>query len=485
MTDDTELLRRYAEEGSEAAFTEFVQRHISLVFAAALRRTNGDEHRAVEVAQFVFTDAARRARSLSRHTVVSAWLYVATRNAAANLQRAEARRSKREREAQEMSQELGIDAPAADWERLRPVLDAAMDELNDADREAVLLRFFEHQPFAAIGIRLRLSENAVRMRLERALVKLRMALVRRGVESTTAALAVALANQVVVAAPAGLAASVSGVALANSATAGVGPGAALKSYFVMTTISKITVALVFLVAVAVPTFYYLQPASGSPRQADIGLAPKIEPQEKTLAQVESPPIAPATVTPRMEPSSSTGAHETLEAIIFQGYIVTPERQLFVLSLDKEKTSGWLAIGQNFAGFSLLAFNSKSELLTVEKAGQRQVLHLVDGKIQNRNEAKNPSETKPIVISIGELERITVGDDAAMVDALKAEFALVAAMEPQPAITIRPPNDTKFDRLTLVLGLMKDTGITRFSISTGGEPKRAAQSSSSTSDGPRK
>ena len=158
-------------------------------------------------------------------------------------------------------------------------------------------------------------------------------------------------------------------------------------------------------------------------------------------------------------------------IIFQGYMATREKPLFVLSLDKEKTSGWLAIGQDFAGFSLVEFNSKGELLTVEKDGQRQILHLADGRVLNASESKSAAETKPIVIAIGGLERITVGDDAAMVDALKAKFALVAAMVPQPVISIMPPSDTRFDRLILVLDLMKGAGITRFSIVTGGEPKR--------------
>jgi hypothetical protein len=158
-------------------------------------------------------------------------------------------------------------------------------------------------------------------------------------------------------------------------------------------------------------------------------------------------------------------------IIFQGYMVTSEKPLFILSVDKEKTSGWLALGQNFAGFSLFAFDAKSEVLTVEKGGQRHFLHLVDGKVQNGGEATKPPVPQPIVISIGGLDRITVGDDAAMVDALKTKFAVVAAMVPQPAIVIRPPGDTKFDRLTTIMDLLKDAGITRFSISSGGEAKR--------------
>src|ERR1051325_1586040 len=99
MNDDAVLLRRYAEEGSEAAFTELVHRHVDLVYAAALRRTGGDRHRAADVSQHVFTMLARQARKLARHTVLSAWLHTATRNAALNLMISEQRRKSREEAA--------------------------------------------------------------------------------------------------------------------------------------------------------------------------------------------------------------------------------------------------------------------------------------------------------------------------------------------------------------------------------------------------
>jgi len=98
MNDDAELLRRYADEGAEDAFTELVHRHVDLVFGAALRRT-GDSHHAADVTQRVFIRLARDARELSRHTVLAGWLHTATRNAAINLMIAENRRKARDYEA--------------------------------------------------------------------------------------------------------------------------------------------------------------------------------------------------------------------------------------------------------------------------------------------------------------------------------------------------------------------------------------------------
>jgi RNA polymerase sigma factor (sigma-70 family) len=217
MISDNELLRHYVAEGSETAFAELVQRHLSLVYSAALRRTDGDAPLAEDVAQFVFTALARDAAKLQRHTILAGWLYVATRHAAANAMRAERRRRLREQEAHAMHEPS---ASAPDWNQLRPELDRVMDALNTADRDAVLLRYFENRPFAEIGASLRISEDAARMRVERALDKLRTLLAQRGISSTAAVLAALLANQAAVAAPAGLAATVTSGAISGSAAVG-------------------------------------------------------------------------------------------------------------------------------------------------------------------------------------------------------------------------------------------------------------------------
>ena len=97
MFDDHQLLRRYANDCCEAAFAELVSRYVNLVYSAALRRAGGDAHLAQDVAQLVFTDLARKARTLSREIVLAGWLHRATRFAAAQLIRGERRRQRRER----------------------------------------------------------------------------------------------------------------------------------------------------------------------------------------------------------------------------------------------------------------------------------------------------------------------------------------------------------------------------------------------------
>ncbi len=222
LTADADLLARYARSGDETAFAELVRRHLNGVYSAAFRRVGGDAHLAQDVAQKVFVALARKADAVSRHPHATSWLYSVTRNEAANAVRGERRRRAREEEAMTMQNDTAENSPLADWSRVAPVLDEVVDELSDVDRAAILLRFVDRRPFAEIGTALRVSEDAARMRVDRALDKLRVLLGRRGVTSTAAALGVVLGNHAVVAAPAGLAASVTGAALTGGAAATAG-----------------------------------------------------------------------------------------------------------------------------------------------------------------------------------------------------------------------------------------------------------------------
>jgi len=204
MTPDAELLATFARTNAEDAFAELVKRHVNLVYSAALRQVNGDEHFAKDAAQTVFTDLARKAGSLARRDSLAGWLYTSAHFAAAKIARTETRR--RDREEKFMREPVSENSETArneDWEKIRPALDAAMHELKAADREAILLRYFENRPFAEVGAKLGLNENAARMRVERALEKLRLVFAKRGIAGTSALAAVISANAVQLA-PAGL-----------------------------------------------------------------------------------------------------------------------------------------------------------------------------------------------------------------------------------------------------------------------------------------
>jgi RNA polymerase sigma factor (sigma-70 family) len=224
MSEDAQLLRRYAAERSEAAFAELIRRHVDLVYSTALRLVNGDAHGAQDLTQQVFSELARQAKSLARHPALVGWLYTTTRQMAWRALRSDQRRAAREQMAHTMNELLRKPAAEPDWEHLRPVLDDAMHELNHADRVAVLLRFFKNKSLREVGLELGLTENAARMRVERALEKLRLGLARKGVTSTAAALALALSGNAVNSAPAGFVAALAGASLAGAAS---GTGSAL------------------------------------------------------------------------------------------------------------------------------------------------------------------------------------------------------------------------------------------------------------------
>jgi RNA polymerase sigma factor (sigma-70 family) len=245
MTSDGELLRRYTETNSEDAFAELARRHLDLVYSAALRQVNGDAHLAQEVAQSVFADLARKAASLVGRQALAGWLYTGAHYAAAKAVRTEQRRHTREQEAHAMQELLHDPGSNPDWETLRPVLDTAMHELNEADREVILLRYFENRPHADIGEQFGLSENAARMRVERALEKLRTVLSRRGVTTTAVALSAAVSANAVAVGPAGLAATLSTAAL-------TGTTLTTTKAIAMTTVQKTLITAIVAASLVTP-----------------------------------------------------------------------------------------------------------------------------------------------------------------------------------------------------------------------------------------
>ena len=212
MSTDRDLLRAYAETCSEAAFAELVKRYANLVYSVGLRKC-ADPTLAEDVTQQVFIDLGRKAGSLSAVVVLSAWLHRAACYAAAEECRARHRREKREQVATEMNLlDSETDPP---WSAIKPELDDALNELASADREALLLRFFEQRSHAQIGLAFQVSEDAARKRVDRALDRLRSVLAGRGVTASAAALSAALIANSIQAAPATFIAGLTTASLAG------------------------------------------------------------------------------------------------------------------------------------------------------------------------------------------------------------------------------------------------------------------------------
>ena len=245
---DAQLLRDYAENGAESAFTELVHRHTNLVYSAALRQVESPDI-AAETAQKVFVGLARGAQSLlprlAPEASLAGWLCRSARNLSLKFRRDEFRRQTRERQV--MEELIPTPDAAPDWERLRPALDDAMSELSEADYDALVLRFFQNQDFRSVGAAIGVSDDTAQKRVTRALEKLRDLLSRRGISTSAAGLAVVLAAHAVQAAPAGLAAGISAAAL-GGATASVSAALTATKIITMTALQKtlVTAAVVVL-----------------------------------------------------------------------------------------------------------------------------------------------------------------------------------------------------------------------------------------------
>ena len=310
MLTDTDLLRRYAQHGSEAAFGDLVARHVNLVYSTALRIVNGDTHLACDVAQSVFTDLARKGMQLCARAEkspnteataclsISGWLYTSTRFAAAKAVRAEQTRRQHEQKAHAMKELLHGEPVEPDWTQLRPVLDDAMGVLDEADRGALLLRFFEGKDLRTVGSALGLSEDAARMRICRALDKLRELLAKRGVTTTAGALSVTLAANVVEAAPVGLVTTITSASLSAVALTPSTPSIGLLMASIK---SKIVVTALLALAIASPLIIQ--------RTALNRLRVENETLRAQLSAAQQMQATPQTNTPDTTEPARTGSQE--------------------------------------------------------------------------------------------------------------------------------------------------------------------------------
>jgi RNA polymerase sigma factor (sigma-70 family) len=246
---DQQLLRDYSERRSETAFAELVRRHVDFVYSAALRMVR-DRQLAEDVVQGVFVAFAQNARRLADRSVLSGWLHRTTQNLAANAVRSDVRRRVREQEAAAMNELLAHDSGPA-WEQIAPHLDAALGELSEPDRDALLLRYFERKTAGEMAQILDTSEDAAQKRVRRAVERLREFFAKRGVTIGAGGIVVLISANAVQAAPIGLTATI----LASAALAGTTLTITTATNAIaMTTLQKVFVTTTLAAALGMGIF---------------------------------------------------------------------------------------------------------------------------------------------------------------------------------------------------------------------------------------
>lgn len=217
LTDD-QLLQRFAESRDAEAFDRLVGRHMGLVHATC-RRETGDDSLAEDAAQATFLVLARKAASLRDERSLASWLFATARLTARNLLREERRRKAREeRAAVGTEREMNVEAPEA----IEPLLNEALGRLKPGDRQAVILRYLEGRSLAEVASELNVAESAARMRVQRAVERLRLNLGRMGVATSVVVLVAVLDSEASAAVPPRL--------LAVSAPPAASSGAGLGSW---------------------------------------------------------------------------------------------------------------------------------------------------------------------------------------------------------------------------------------------------------------
>jgi hypothetical protein len=137
--------------------------------------------------------------------------------------------------------ELLATEPNALWEHIAPHLDAALGELSEPDRDALLLRYFERKSAREMAQTLGTTEDAAQKRVSRAIERLREFFSKRNVTVGAGGLTVLISANAAQAAPAGLAVTISTAAVLAGTAVQTSTVIAATKAIAMTTLQKVLI----------------------------------------------------------------------------------------------------------------------------------------------------------------------------------------------------------------------------------------------------
>lgn len=422
MTETKQLLADYAKTGSEPAFRELTTRYVDLVHSAALRLVNGDLHLAQDVTQTVFADLSRLACSLSSDVMLGGWLHRHTCFVASKTIRTERRRVERERKAVEMN--ALEDHSAANLALVAPVLDEAINQLNADDRTAILLRFFEQQDFQSVGAALGSNEDAARKRVNRALEKLESHLKHRGVALSAVALGSTLAAGAVTAAPIGLAASISTIAIAGTAGSGVTTITLLK----IMSITKLKVGIITAVVAAGVSIPWVMQHNTQAKLNTANEALRQQTEQREQLSAENARLAKLSSQVVSTPAVSTSS-PSLELLRLRGEVARLRQEV---ASERQRTNGPSALSgmkADPAMWKMMRDQQKAGMASIYKDFAKK-LNLPSEQTEKLSDllADNVMENIDHITAVlekgmspAEMETIFAGQEAALLEKIQAEL----------------------------------------------------------------
>ena len=245
--DDATLLRLFANSEDEGAFNALVRKYTPLVFGVAMRRT-AQRQLAEEITQNVFLALAKKAGSFASQRSLGAWLHRATTLESLRRLRKETTRQRYHAMIPENQEPPQADSEEF-WQATRPLLDALLDRLSQAEREILVQHYFEGLKFPEIARRTGTNTATVQKRSVRALKKLARSLGKRGVAVPSAVLATGLGAELAHAVPSGLVSKIGSGVLNTAATTSTSVATGTLSAVIS---SKITFAAALLLGVSIP-----------------------------------------------------------------------------------------------------------------------------------------------------------------------------------------------------------------------------------------
>lgn len=306
--NDTTLLERWIARGDAEAFDEIVHRFADQVFGTARRILRNDAD-AEDVTQECFLLLVRSGGDV--RTSLGGWLHRAATSRSLDRIRSEARRRAREQAYSEATAQ----AAEATWDDIQGHVDAAINQLPESTRDMIVAHFLGRKTHEEIAAELGMNRRTVSLRIQRGLESIRRDFARRGITLSAAALGPLLVDNLSVAAPLSLKASLGKLAIAAGTAGGVGAvttTSLIGSLLIMKT--KLAASIFTVGIVAAGAFFTFSRVSKSDVKS---------PQGSPSGIVDSVPVSTAPQTQTLVESQLTSlpmdsdgnAPESLEALL--------------------------------------------------------------------------------------------------------------------------------------------------------------------------